>query len=62
MIDSVNLKQVGRHLPRPRAQRGELSDTMPKRGKLTRGRYWARWHVCSVARWQRILHSQGKDY
>lgn len=45
MIDSVNLKQVGRHLPRPRSQRGELSDKMPKRGKLARGRYWARWRV-----------------
>ena len=41
----VNLKQLGRHLPRPRSQRCELSDTMPKRGKLTRGRYWARWRV-----------------
>jgi integrase len=45
VIDSVNLKQVGRHLPRPRSQRGELSDTIPKRGKLTRGRWWARWRV-----------------
>ncbi len=50
MIDSVNLKQVGRHLPRPRFQRGELHEFIPKRGKrpqqkLTRGRYWARWRV-----------------
>lgn len=48
MIDSmfsVNLKQIGRHLSRPRSQRGELSDTMPKRGKLARGRFWARWRV-----------------
>ena len=50
MIDSmflhpVDLKQVGRHLSRPRSQRGELSDIMPKRGKLARGRFWARWRV-----------------
>ena len=50
MIDSLvtsnlNLKQIGLHLPRPRSQRGELSDTMPKRGKLARGRYWARWRI-----------------
>src|SRR5262249_44673968 len=26
-------------------QRGELSEYMPKRGKLARGRYWARWRI-----------------
>ena len=48
MIDSVsslNLKRIGLHLPRPRSQRGQLSERMPKRGKLARGRYWARWRV-----------------
>jgi integrase len=32
-------------MSRPRSQRGELSDCMPKRGKLARGRYWARWRI-----------------
>ena len=41
----MNLKGIGAHLPRPRSQRGELSEYMPKRGKLARGRYWARWRV-----------------
>ena len=41
----LNLKGIGAHLPRPRSQRGELSEYMPKRGKLARGRYWARWRV-----------------
>jgi len=50
MIDSrvpsgLNLKRIGLHLPRPRSQRGELSEVMPKRGKLARGRYWARWRI-----------------
>src|SRR5215471_9364234 len=50
MIDSqvlsrLNLKGIGIHLSRPRSQRGELSETMPKRGKLARGRYWARWRI-----------------
>ena len=50
MIDSqvlagLNLKGIGIHLSRPRSQRGELSDVMPKRGKLARGRYWARWRI-----------------
>jgi integrase len=49
MIDSqflsLNLKGVGRHLSRPKSQRGELSEYMPKRGKLARGRYWARWRI-----------------
>lgn len=38
---------IGRHLSRPRSQRGELSEHMPKRGKLARGRYWARWRIYS---------------
>jgi hypothetical protein len=46
----MNLKQVGRHLPRPRFQRGELHEFISKRGnrpqqKLAHGRYWARWRV-----------------
>jgi integrase len=41
----INLKGFGIHLSRPRSQRGELSDVMPKRGKLARGRYWARWRI-----------------
>src|SRR5690349_20546605 len=41
----LDLKQLGRHLPRPKSQRGELSEHMPKRGKLGRGRFWARWRV-----------------
>ena len=49
MIDcsgsGLNLKRIGLHLPRPRSQRGELSEQMPKRGKLARGRYWARWRI-----------------
>ena len=44
---SVNFKRIGLHLSRPRSQRGELSDVMPKRGKLARGRYWARWRIYS---------------
>jgi hypothetical protein len=41
MIDSlgpplIDLRKVGRHLPRPRSQRG---------GKLAHGRYWARWRI-----------------
>src|SRR5580658_6444151 len=40
-------KGIGRHLSRPRSQRGELSEHMPKRGKLARGRYWARWRIYS---------------
>ncbi len=51
MIDSqvleLNLKGIGLHLSRPKSQRGELSETMPKRGKLARGRYWARWRIYS---------------
>jgi integrase len=42
---ALNLKGVGRHLSRPKSQRGELSEYMPKRGKLARGRYWARWRI-----------------
>ena len=41
----LDLKRIGLHLPRPRSQRGELSEHMPKRGKLVRGRFWARWRV-----------------
>lgn len=41
----IDLRTVGRHMPRPRSQRGWLSDTMPKRGKLPRGRFFARWRV-----------------
>lgn len=32
-------------MSRPKSQRGELSEHMPKRGKLARGRYWARWRI-----------------
>lgn len=45
MVDSlvpVDLKQVGRHMSRPRSQQGELSETPPHRGKLPRGCYWSR--------------------
>jgi hypothetical protein len=42
---TLNLKGIGRHLSRPKSQRGELSEYMPKRGKLARGRYWARWRI-----------------
>jgi integrase len=49
MIDSqvlaLNLKTIGLQLSRPKSQCGELSETMPKRGKLARGRYWARWRI-----------------
>src|ERR1700733_15130358 len=49
VIDSqvlaLNLKTIGLHLSRPKSQRGELSEYMPKRGKLARGRYWARWRI-----------------
>jgi integrase len=50
MLDSqvlvrLNIKRIGIHLSRPRSQRGELSESMPKRGKLARGRYWARWRI-----------------
>jgi len=31
--------------PDPRSQRGELADSVPNRGKLARGRYWARWRI-----------------
>ena len=44
---SLNLKGIGLHLSRPRHQRGELSEHMPKRGKLPRGRYWVRWRIYS---------------
>ena len=48
MVDSVvpvDLKQVGRHMSRPRSQQGELSESPPHRGKLPRGRYWSRWRL-----------------
>lgn len=49
MIDSqvstLHLKSIGLHMSRPKSQRGELSETMPKRGKLARGRFWARWRI-----------------
>jgi integrase len=41
----IDVRKVGRYMPRPRSQRGELSEYMPKRGKLPRGRYWARWRI-----------------
>jgi integrase len=41
----INLRQVGRHLSRPRSQRGWLSDHVPGRGKLARGRFFGRWRV-----------------
>ena len=40
-----NVKGVGLHLSRPRSQRGQLSEYMPGRSKLARGRYWARWRI-----------------
>jgi integrase len=50
MLDSLlppglDLTRIGRHMSRPKSQRGELSEHMPKRGKLARGRYWARWRI-----------------
>jgi integrase len=45
VLDFVNLKRIGLHLSRPRSQRGQLSEKMPGRGKLARGRYWARWRI-----------------
>jgi integrase len=44
-FSTLDLKGIGRHLSRPKSQRGELSEHMPKRGKLARGRYWARWRI-----------------
>ncbi len=50
VIDSLvyprlDLKAIGLHLSRPRSQRGWLSEHMPKRGKLPRGRFFGRWRV-----------------
>jgi integrase len=48
MVDShlpVDLKQIGRHMSRPRSQQGELSESPPNRGKLPRGHYWSRWRL-----------------
>jgi integrase len=42
---TLDLREIGIHLSRPKSQRGELSDCMPKRGKLARGRWWARWRI-----------------
>lgn len=44
-VSTLNLKGIGLHLSRPKSQRGELSEYMPKRGKLARGRWWARWRI-----------------
>jgi len=62
MIDSrvappIDLRQVGRHLSRPKSQHGWLSDEMPKRGRLPRGRWFSRWRIYfrgadSVERWK----------
>jgi integrase len=60
----VDLKQVGRHMSRPRSQQGELSETPPHRGKLPRGCYWSRWRLYirrpdgteSVKRPSKIIH------
>ena len=38
-------KNIGRHLSRPKSQHGWLSDIMPKRGKLPRGRWFGRWRI-----------------
>src|SRR5215469_4266033 len=51
MLDSefvsltFDLRSIGPHLSRPKSQHGWLSDVMPKRGKLARGRWFARWRV-----------------
>src|SRR5262249_34690698 len=42
---AVHLKSIGRHLSRPKSQHGWLTDVMPKRGKLPRGRFLGRWRV-----------------
>lgn len=44
-VSTLNLKGIGLHMSRPKSQRGELSEYMPKRGKLARGRWWARWRI-----------------
>jgi integrase len=44
-VSTLDPKGLGLHLSRPKSQRGELSEYMPKRGKLARGRYWARWRI-----------------
>jgi len=41
----IDLTEVGRHLSRPKFQHGWLSDEMPGRGKLARGRWFGRWRV-----------------
>ncbi len=42
---AVQFRRIGLHMSRPKSQRGELSQHMPKRGKLARRRYWARWRI-----------------
>src|SRR5215472_8837209 len=42
---AVPLKSIGRHLSRPKSPHGWLTDVMPKRCKLPRGRFLGRWHV-----------------
>jgi integrase len=67
MVDSlvpVDLKQVGRHMSRPKSQQGELRESPPHRGKLPRGFYWSRWRLYfrrpdgtgSVKRPSKIIH------
>jgi len=41
----VDLKQIGRHMSRPKSQQGEIRESPPHRGKLPRGRYWSRWRL-----------------
>ncbi len=53
MIDSrvkppIDFRQVGRHLSRPKSQRGWLSDHVPGRAKLPRGRWLGRWRIYSL--------------
>ena len=48
MVASVlpgDLKQVGRHMSRPKSQHGRIRESPPRRGKLPRGRYWSRWRL-----------------
>jgi integrase len=45
LASTLELKGIGLHLSRPKSQRGELNEYVPKRGKLARGRYWARWRI-----------------
>lgn len=54
VLSRLNLKGIGIHLSRPRSQHGELSESMPKRGRLARGQYWARWRIY-------VRQSDGKE-